>query len=296
MAYPLTSETGNLTTDSTVTTGDLYYLFGTALRMTTDLATLNLEANEIEVTQATGSAINMHERINGLRTGTVEFSGIWPRTTTPLGISSSVVYTTPANGYTQYVNSWNLEVTWPEIDITYFAGGATGPTDPSTSWRRWMPGGIGMWSGSYTCKADDATAPLPPSTGASTQVTFKFVEDGATDPNLVGNITTPRLVQRVRLGDFSELTYNFSGSGNLTQTAGTSLPGLLAASGTIGKPTWNITATDSKPDNLCVLTVATGRLWKFPAFWTRLGLSWKVDDVVRVTGTLRIADVPTVLG
>lgn len=292
MAYPLTSETGNLT--CTAGSGDLHYLFGTAIRITTDVATLNLESNDIEVTQATGSAINMHERIAGLRTGTVDFSGIWPRTSTPLGISSNVTYNTPSDGYTQYVNAWTLDITWPEIDITYFAGGATGPTDPSTSWRRWMPGGIGMWSGSYTCKADDATPPVVPRTGTATAATFKFVEDGATDPQLAGNIAAVRLAQQVRLGDFSELTYTFNGSGNLTQTAAGSLPGLLAASGAISKPTWNLTATDSKPDNTCVLTVATGRTWTFPAFWNKLSLSWKVDDVVRVTGTLRVADVPTV--
>ena len=291
MAYPLTSETGNLTCSAT--SGDLLYLFGTALRMTTDLATLNLESNEIEVTQATGSTINMHSRINGLRTGTVEFAGIWPRTSTPLGITSLVTY---ASGYVQYVNAWSIDLTWPEIDITYFAGGATGPTDPSTSWRRWMPGGIGSWSGSYTCKADDATAPSMPSTGAAAAATFYMMADGAAgttgDPSLAGDITTPRLTQRVRLGDFSELTYNFAGSGNLTQTAGTTFPGLTSASGAITKPTWNITATDSKPDNTCRLTVATGRYYEFPAFWTRLNLSWRVDDVVRVTGTLRVADVP----
>jgi hypothetical protein len=227
----------------------------------------------------------------GNLTCSAAFSGIWPRTTTPLGISSNVTY---ASGYVQYINAWSIDIAWPEIDITYFAGGATGPTDPSTSWRRWMPGGIGMWSGTYTCKADDATAPSMPSTGAAAAATFKMVEDGATDPNFTGDITTPRLVQRVRLGDFSELTYNFSGSGNLTQAAGTTLPGLTAASGAITKPTWNITATDSKPDNTCVLTVATGRTYTFPAFWNRLNLSWKTDDVVRVTGTLRVADVPTV--
>lgn len=294
MAYPLTSETGNLT--CTAGSGDLNYLFGTAIRLTTDMATLNLESNEIEVTQATGSAINMHARINGLRTGTVEFSGIWPRASTPMGITSLVTY---ASGYVQYINAWSIDITWPEIDITYFAGGATGPTDPSTSWRRWMPGGIGSWSGSYTCKADDATPPSVPSTGASAAATFYMMADGAAgttgDPSLAGNITTPRLTQRVRLGDFSELTYNFAGSGDLTQTAGTTLPGLTAASGAISKPTWNLTATDSKPDNTCRLLVATGRYYDFPAFWTRLNLSWRVDDVVRVSGTLRVADVPSTI-
>jgi hypothetical protein len=197
LAYPLTSETGNLT--SIAASGDLLYLFGTALRMTTDLATIKIESNEIDVTQATGSAINMMEKFQGLRTGTVDFSGIFPRTTPPLGISALVTY---ASGYVAYMNA---------------------------------------------------------------------------------------LSQRVRLGDFSELSYAFNGSGNLNQTNG----GLLAASGDISKPTWNIAGTSATPDQTCRLTVGGSRKWEFPAFWTKLSLSWKMDDVVRVTGTLRIASTAT---
>ena len=218
LAYPITSETGNLT--CTAASGDLLYLFGTALRMTTDLATLKIDSNEIDVTQATGSTINMMERNQGLRTGTVDFSGIFPRTTPPLGISALVTFNT---GYVAYMNALTIDITWPEIEITEATGAATG-------WRKWMPGGIGTWSGSYT----------------------------------------------------------FNGSGNLTQSNG----GLLAASGTIGKPTWNIAGT-STPDNTCRLTVGGSRRWDFPAFWTKLSLSWRMDDVVRVTGTLRIADTAT---
>ena len=285
MAYPLTSETGNLT--CTAASGDLLYLFGTSLRITTDLATLNVSANEVDVTQATGSAVNMMERINGLRDATVEFSGIYPRTSPTSAMSALVQFST---GYVQYVNAWTLDIQWPEIDITQFTGTA------STGWRTWMPGGCGTWSGTWTCKADDATNVSMPSVGASAAATFKAFEDGATDPNFEGNITTPRLTQRVRLGDFSEVTYSYNGSGNLQQRAGSALPGLLYAGTTltnITKPTWNITATDAVPDNTCVLTVATGRTHTFPAFWTRLGLSWRVDDVVRVTGTLRVAGAIT---
>lgn len=276
LAYPLTSETGNLT--SIAPSGDLLYLFGTALRMTTDLATIKIESNEIDVTQATGSAINMMEKYHGLRTGTVDFSGIFPRTTPPLGISALVSY---ASGYVAYMNSLNIDITWPEIEITETTGAATG-------WRKWMPGGIGSWSGSYTCKADVNDAPSLPTSGASAAATFKLVEAG-TDPTLSGNIGIPSLTQRVRLGDFSELSYTFNGSGNLNQTNG----GLLAASGDIAKPTWNIAGTSATPDQTCRLTVGGSRKWEFPAFWTKLSLSWKMDDVVRVTGTLRIASTAT---
>ena len=276
LAYPLTSETGNLT--SIAASGDLLYLFGTALRMTTDLATIKIESNEIDVTQATGSAINMMEKFQGLRTGTVDFSGIFPRTTPPLGISALVTY---ASGYVAYMNALTIDITWPEIEITETTGAATG-------WRKWMPGGIGSWSGSYTCKADVNDAPSLPTSGASATASFKLVEAG-TDPTLSGNIGIPSLTQRVRLGDFSELSYAFNGSGNLNQTNG----GLLAASGDISKPTWNIAGTSATPDQTCRLTVGGSRKWEFPAFWTKLSLSWKMDDVVRVTGTLRIADTAT---
>jgi hypothetical protein len=288
MAYPLTSETGNLT--CTVANSDLNQLFTNALRMTTDLATINIESNEIDVTQASGSAINFNAMIGGLRTGTVEFSGIYPRATTPLAVSSEIVYGTPANGYVQYCNAWNIDIAWPEIDITSI-NSSTPPT-----WRRWMPGGIGQWSGSYTCKADDTTPPVIPLTGSGESVTFKFAEAGATDPQLAGTITVPRLSQRVRLGDYSELTYNFRGSGNLTQTTTATYPGLLSTTTpfAITKPSWDVVGGNGIPDVTCTLTVATGRTWSFPAFWTRLNLAWKVDDVIRVSGTLRIADTATV--
>lgn len=286
MAYPLTSESGNLT--CTTSGSDLQQLFTNALRMTTDLATINVESNEVDITQATGSTINFNTMLGGLRTGTVDFSGIYPRTTPALGIASSIIY---ASGYVQYVNAWSIDITWPEIDITSVAGSLT----PAT-WRRWMPGGIGKWSGSYTCKADNATVPSVTSTGAAAAAQFVFAEEGATDPQLSGNIIMPKLVQKVKLGDFSELTYTFTGSGNLTQTVTGNYPGLLSTGGgAITKPSWDVVSTpDGVPDVTCTLTVGPSRTWTFPAFWTKLNLSWKVDDVVRVSGTLRIADTATV--
>ena len=277
LTYPLTSETGNLT--CTAGSGDLHYLFGTALRMTTDLATIKIDSNEIDVTQATGSTINMMAKFHGLRTGTVDFSGIFPKTTPPLGISALVTFNT---GYVAYMNAFTIDITWPEIEITEATGAAT-------SWRKWMPGGIGSWSGTYTCKADESTPPSLPTTGAPAAASFKLVEAGS-DPTLAGDIGIPSLTQKVKLGDFSELSYSFNGSGDLTQSNG----GLFAASGAITKPTWNLTSTDATPDNTCVLKVAGSRTWTFPAFWTKLSLSWKMDDVVRVTGTLRVADTATV--
>jgi hypothetical protein len=282
MAYPLTSELGNLT--CTAGSGDLLYLFGTAIRVGSDVATLTIESNEYDATTPTGSAVSMRTMNAGLRSGTVAFTGIYPRASNPLGLSSKIEY---AGGYVQYVNGFTLNMSFPEIDIT-------SATNSASSYRRWMPGGTGTWGGTYTCKADNATALSMPTVGAASAATFTLAEGGVTDPTLTGDITTPRLVQTVKIGAESVAVYSFSGSGALTQAAGTSVPGIFAASGAITKPSWDLTGTDGVPDNTCVLTVASGRTYTFPAFWTNLSLTWQMDQPVQVSGTLRIADTVTV--
>ena len=281
MAYPLTSELGNLT--CTAASGDLLYLFGTAIRVGSDVATLTIESNEYDATTPTGSAVSMRTMNAGLRQGTIAFNGLYPRAANPLGLSSLITY---ASGYVQYVNGFTINIAFPEIDITS-ATGAAG------SYRRWMPGGTGTWGGTYTCKADNATALTMPTVGAASAATFKLAEDGATDPSLAGDITTPRLVQTVKIGAESVAVYSFSGSGALTQAAGTALPGIFAASGAITKPSWDLNS-DGTADNTCVLTVASGRTYSAPCFWTNLALTWQMDQPVQVSGTLRIAGDVTV--
>lgn len=280
MAYPLTSELGNLT--CTAASGDLLYLFGTAIRVGSDVATLTIESNEYDATTPTGSAVSMRTMNAGLRQGMVAFTGLWPRAANPLGLSSLITY---ASGYVQYVKGFTINIAFPEIDITTAAGAAG-------SYRKWMPGGTGTWGGTYNCLAANATALSMPTVGAAAAAEFKFTEDG-TDPQLSGNITTPRLVQTVKIGAESMAVYSFTGSGALTQQAGSTLPGLLAASGAITKPTWDL-AGNGVPDNNMILTVATGRTYTFPAFWTNLSLTWQMDQPVQVSGTLRIAGDVTV--
>ena len=281
MAYPLTSELGNLT--CTAGSGDLLYLFGTAIRIASDVATINIESNEYDATSPSGSAINMKTMNAGLRTGTVTFNGIYPRAANPLGLSALVTY---ASGYVQYVNSFTINITWPEVNIT-------SARNTSATYHRWMPGGTGSWSGSYTCRADNATPPSEPTTGVAAAAAFRLAKDTASDPLLSGSITTPKFQQVVKIGDQSLIQYGFTGSGDLTQTAGDTFPGIFAASGAITKPTWD-TSGDGTPDNTCRLLVATGRRFDFPAFWTNITLECVMDQPMRVSGTLRIADTCTV--
>lgn len=280
--YPLTSELGNLTTNTGVVSGDLYYLFNTAIRVGSDVATLTIEGNEYDATTPTGSAVSMRTRNAGLRQGTVAFTGLWPRAANPLGLSALITY---ASGYVKHVKGFTINIQFPEIDITT-ATGAAG------NYRKWMPGGTGTWGGTYTCLADNATALTMPTVGAASAASFKFTEDG-TDPQLSGDITTPRLVQTVKIGAESTAVYSFSGSGALAQQAGSTLPGLLAATGNITKPDWDLDS-NGVADNNMKLTVASGRTYVFPAFWTNLSLTWQMDQPVQVSGTLRIAGDVTV--
>jgi hypothetical protein len=280
--WPLTSELGNLTCSAG--SGDLLYLLGTSLRVAADVATLNIESNEYDATTPTGSAVNFMTMNAGLRSATIDFNGIYPRAASPLGITSLITF---AAGYVKHVTAFNINIEFGEFD-------ATATTGAVGNWRAFRPKGTGRWGGSYTCLADNATPPTLPSSAASASaVTFKLGEDGVADPTLTGFITAPRLNQTVRIGDESQLVYSFTGSGDLTQTAGTALPGLTAASGVITKPAWDLNG-DGTADNTCVLTVASGRTYTGPFFWTRLNLAWKMDDVVRVSGTLRAAGAITV--
>jgi hypothetical protein len=285
LAYPLTSETGNLVVSTTLT--DLYYLFNSAIRTTTDFATLDVQANTIDITAASTTAVNMMSQANGLRSATVSFNGIYPKTSPAANLGTKTLVTFNS-GYAAYVSGWKIDISWPEIDITS-ALGSTGAT-----WRRYMPGGMGSWRGSYTCKADVNTAPTLPASGAAAAAVFQLGEDGTTDPALSGEIIIGSMSQRLRVGDFSEITYNFMGNSDLTQNAGgASLPGMLySTSSAITKPAWDTTG-DGVPDVACVLTAATGRTHSFKAFWTQLSIDAKLDDAIRVSGTLRVTDAIT---
>jgi len=280
--YPLTSELGNLTTDTGIVSGDLYYLFNTAMRVGSDVAVMNIESNEYDATTPTGSAVSMRTMNAGLRSGTVNFTGIWPRATNPLGLSALIAY---GSGYVKHVKGFTLNIEFPEIDITT-------ATNSSGTWRKWMSGPTGRWMGTYNCLADNATALSMPTTGTASSATFTLADYGGTDPTLTGSITAPRLQQTVKIGAESIAVYSFSGSGSLTQTAGTGV-GITAASGAISRPAWDLDG-DGVADNNMILTVASGRTYVFPAFYTSLILEWQMDQPVRVSGTLRIAGDVTV--
>lgn len=281
--WPLTSQLGNLT--CTAGSGDLHYLLGTSIRIASDVATLNIESNEYDATTPTGSAVNFMTMNAGLRSATIDFTGIYPRAASPLGLTSLIEY---ASGYVKHVTAFNLGIEWPEFD-------ATSATGAAGNWRAYRPKGTGRWNGSYTCLADNATPPtLPSSATAAAAATFKLAYEATAVPTLAGSITTPKFQQTVRIGDESVCVYSFTGSGDLTQTAGNTFPGITAASGVITKPQWDITGADGVADNTCVLTVASGRTYTGPFFWTRLNFAWQMDQPVKVTGTLRLAGTLTV--
>jgi len=274
--YPLVSDTGNLASGES--SGDLFYLFGTALRVGTAIGTININANENDITAASTSGVAMMAKSAGLLDATIDFSGIWPKAATTLGISSLVTFN---SSVVKHVTGFTIDINFPEIPTT----ASTGSTG---TWRRWMSGGTGQWSGTITAMADSAAAPVIPASGAASAAIFQMADNGGSDPTLTGSINIVRQSQVIRVGDRSVITYGFNGSGNLTQTGASPLPGLTAASGAIARPTWDLAGT-GVANNEMVLTVATGRTYTAECFWTRLSLSWVMDAPVQVTGTLRVA-------
>jgi hypothetical protein len=282
MPYPITGEFADLTVSTAST--DLAYLIGTALRSVQ--ATVAWEGSELDSTGFNGAGLTMRTMVSGLRSGTINFTGIYPKTAPRLGNSGQVTF---ASGTATWVQSWNVNIDFGEQEITPMTGS-------EILWRRWMPGGIGTWGGSFTTLALD-TPVYTLTTNAGGQgaaATFKLTEDAAADPTLAGNIIVTGVSHPLTdRGSRQELTYTFAGSGPLAQNAGTNLPGLLYSGTTptnISRPQWDTTGTDGVPDITCVLQYGTSRTFTGPGFWRSLNIECNPAGLVTVSGAIRMAD------
>lgn len=272
MAYPITGSHAKITCGSGNT--DLYQLFNTAIRDTT--ATINLEGTSLESTAFDQSGVAMSEFTSGLRAGTVDFTGLYPKTAPKLGISGSV---TDGPGYVTRPLRWSLDIEYGEEEITSQTGAAG-------TFRRFMPGGVGSWKGQYTCLAiDSVTVGLPTTSNSQgTTATFKMLED-TTDPAFTGPIIITGQSQPITHKGRQEVTFTFQGSGNLSHVKGTNLPSLLyTGTQNVARPFWD-DGTASTQD----LTVQyfTGRTYAGKAFWRSLRIESAPNELIKVSGSLR---------
>jgi len=285
MGYPITG--ASATVNSITASTDVKYLFD-VLKITE--VTFNTEADDFDISELSGSGAAT-ERLSGLMSGTIDFSGYYPKTAPKLGNGGLITY---ASGYVQVVNEWRLSVEFGEHDIT--ALNATAPTA-----KRFMPSGLFEWSGSYTAHAVNSTAVSLPTAAASTGAAAAFILVNETDDTkLGGSINVRQLGHAIRKADKQILSYSFVGSGALTETVGTTYdplrldPGTAAGTATAwGAPSWD-TNGDGVPDvSLVYYTFGTSRYYTVPVFLRSLNIEVSPGNPIRVSGQLRMADAIT---
>lgn len=276
MAYPITGNKAKITCTTSGT--DLAQLFTNAIRDTS--ASLSWDNGAQDSTPLTAAGITTMESISGLKSGTLDFEGLYPKSGPKLGVTGNV---TGGNGYVTRPQRWSIEITCGEEEITGLDN-----ADGASKWRRFMPGGLLSWGGSYTCLAIDSTTVGVPedANSAGASATFTLCEGGATDPSLSGLIMITGMSHGISIGGKQEVTYTFKGSGALTNTIGSSgTPGLLSATtAAIGIPSWDDSNTGTPS---VVMQYFTGRTYTGDAFWTRLGVEVTPAGLVRVRGSLR---------
>lgn len=278
MAYPITGNKAKITATSS-SDSDLKQLFTNGVRDVS--ASLSWDAPSLDSTPMTAAGVTTMESVMGLTSGTVDFEGVYPKSAPKSGVSGNVTF---SSGYAARVQRYSLEITCGEEEITESAGAAN-------SFRRFMPGGLVSWGGSFTCLAIDSTTVGLPSTvnGTGAEATFKLCEDGAADPAFGGSsgglIMITGMSHGISIGGKQEVTYNFRGSSTLYHTAGSNFPSLLyTGSQAVTTPSW-----DDSGNGTPIVTVQyfTGRTYTGDAFWTRLGIEVTPASLVRVRGSLR---------
>jgi len=273
--------TGELGAVVSATAGsDLEQLLVTALRDTT----LSYK-EDATIEDTSGKGDGYMTRAVGLRSGTLNFEGLYPRSSPRFGASG--LFTLTGTTFTQ-VESYTLDIDWGEEEITGMA--SAGVTS-----RSYMPLGYPEFKASIVCRADSASA-LPSTTalhGSAANIAFKLTEDG-TDPAFTGSAVGLIASKGVQSGQRGAIkpTYDVMLTGQLTSVAGSTLPALLPA-GTVDRSDWD-TNSDGSADVQLVWKVATGRTYTSYAFLRSLRVVVAVNQLIRVSGVIRLTgDIAT---
>jgi hypothetical protein len=283
MPFPVNGATASVV--SVTASTDLKYLFD-VLKISE--VTFNVDAEEFDISELSGSGAAV-ERLAGLRSGTIDFAGFWPKAAPRIGNVGLVT----ASGFDAFVTDYRIDVDFGEQDITAFA--ATGPTV-----RQFMPSGLFTWGGSFNAHAiNNAAVGLPTavhSTGAA--VTFVLSNEATNDSKLAGNALITRLGHAIRKADKQVLAYTFSGSGALTETVGDTYDALRldpsASAGTAtawGAPSWD-TDGDGDADVALVFRTYDGAAnseYSADVFLKSLSVECNVGQPIRVSGSLRVS-------
>lgn len=284
MGYPITGSSATVVSVSSAT--DLKYLFDVLKISEVSIST---EADEFDISELSGSGSAV-ERLSGLRSGTMTFSGFYPKAAPKMGNTGLVTYNASA---VAWVQDWSMEVDFGETEITSFA--TTGPTV-----KQFIPNGIFTWGGSFNAHAlNDTAVTLPASLGSTgTAAIFQLFKGATFSHTLSGSILLKSLGHSVRKAEKQVLAYSYSGSGALTETQGdtydplrvdpaSSAPGTATA---WGIPSYDLSASPMTP-SVVVKTYeagATDREYTFSAFLKSLSINVSVGNPIAISGSLRI--------
>lgn len=231
--------------------------------------TLNMGADEFDTTALSGSGVTTMAYLPGM----YNLSGTIRSRIEPMRLGTAG-FITASSAYLTNLRGWTMNLVRQSLPADVQTSGA------AQTYRAFLPSLID-WNGTWTAFLDDTTAAVIP--GTSYSATFRLIDD-TTDHTLAGTIITTGAGIPVRVGNTSEVTYNYRGSGAIT----------AAGSGAVTRlfPTSPI---PSSAAGSLVLQAVTSRTYTMSAFWTRIGLNVPVDGPITVdidfqgTGAVTIA-------
>lgn len=233
--------------------------------------TLNSQADEFDSTPLSGTTA-----ARTYAAGMYNLSGTIRTRVEPLRLGTGG-FITASGAYLTNLKGWQMNISRPALPADVQVNGT------GTIYRAFLPG-IYSWDGSWTAFFDDTTVCVLPGTAYASAV-FKILEEsGGTDHTLTGNIITTGMGIPIRVGELSQVTYNYRGSGALTS----------AGSGAV-TPIFAVGAWPSSAAGSLVLQAVTNQTFTQSAFWTRIALSVPVDGPITLdidfqgTGALTIA-------
>jgi len=249
MAFPITGSTATVTS---VTAGtDVKFLFDV---LKINEVAINTEADEFDISELSGSGAAV-ERLSGLRSGTMTFSGFYPKAAPKIGNTGLLKYNAVTVGFVQ---DWTMDVDFGEIDITSF--NATAPTV-----KKFMPSGLFTWGGTFNVHMLNEDNAL----GSAT-------DDEVTLPTAAGSTGTAAIFQI------------FTGATNAHTLSGNVLLRSPGGSAAWTGPSW----TDATSPEI-VVTAYSGRTYTIKAFLKSLSISVSPGNPIAINGSLRIFDTIT---
>ena len=283
MAFPINGATATIV--SVTASTDLKYL--TDVLKISEM-TFNVDSDEFDISELSGSGAAA-EYLTGLRSATMDFAGLWPKSAPRLGNVGLFTF----SGFDTFITDYRIDVDFGEQEITAMA--ATAPTV-----KAYMPSGLFSWGGSFNAHAIDDAAVSLPTAAANTgsAATFILSNEATNDSKLSGNIIVTRLGHAIRKADKQVLAYSFRGSGALTETVGDTYDALrLDPSAAAGTATaWSAPSFTYASDTPSIVfktyeAGGTDRAYTATGFLKSVSIECNVGQPIRVSGQIRVSKV-----